>query len=279
MWPRLQRTIKKEVEISGIGVHRGEKSSVVIAPAYPNSGILFRNKHGSLSADPFSLGDSNSNTTLVGTGIKVETVEHLLSCLYGLFINNAEVHMRGDELPIGDGSAGLFYDAIKSAEVVDQKDSIRVGIVITKKLKIQESSSRFISIAPSDKLAIQCSLDWHKNIKGKYTYVHEDDNYSKIAYARTFAEKKYVNALKKKGLATRTKFGENTVDIDSGNVVDECLRHKALDILGDISLLFGFYLIGKIVAHNSGHKLHHELLKGLIDDKPSSSNRKRSRSR
>lgn len=265
MWPTFQRTIRREVVIDGVGTHKGKKSSIIIRPSLPHSGICFVTKKGRVSANISNLGEVNSNTTLDGNGVKVETVEHLLSCLYGLFISNAEVEIHGSELPIGDGSARHFYDSIMSVGVEDQEKYQRIGIVVTKTAKVKESDSRFISISPAKKLIIKCSLNWHKNITGEYTYSHEQDNYSDIAYARTFGERKYVKALRKKGLAIGTKFGENCIDIDGDEkVAEECIKHKILDILGDISLLYGFYLLGKITAVNSSHKLHHELIKRML---------------
>ena len=266
MTPLLQRTIKNAVRVSGIGIHKGKKSSVVLKPTSPNTGIRFTSKRGNLGAVHSSLEDSDSNTTLSQDKFKVETVEHLLSCLYGLFLSNVEIEMRGREVPIGDGSARHFYDAIMQTGVVDQEESCRVGLVVTEPISIVEDNS-YITIEPSEELVIDCSIDWHPNAKGRYVYTHENGNYSDIAYARTFAERKYVSKLKKAGRSMGTRFGENCVDVDdlSSMEVDECVKHKVLDILGDISLVYGYQLLGKIISKNSGHRLHHRLIKELLD--------------
>jgi UDP-3-O-[3-hydroxymyristoyl] N-acetylglucosamine deacetylase len=264
MWPTNQRTLKGEVVIDGIGTHLGKECCVRLLPANPNTGIIFTNQRWSVGADLSNIEDNLSNTTLESEGIRVETVEHLLSCLYGMFVSNAEVEMHGGEIPIGDGSARHFYDAIKEVGIVEQ-EAVRIGLVITNKRIVKDSSNRFVSISPAKNLIIESSIDWHPNIKGKYTYVHEEDSYADIAYARTYADKSYIAKLVKSGRALGTTIGENCIDIDSSkDIKEECLKHKVLDILGDISLLFGLYVIGKIKAVNSGHALHHRLIKELF---------------
>ena len=262
----IQRTLKKEVTIQGIGIHKGKRSSVRLKPASQNTGIRFTGKRGSVVALYSNIEDSESNTTISQDGFKVETVEHLLSCLYGLFLSNVEIEMRGREVPIGDGSARHFYDAITEAGIEDQEKSCRIGLAITHKTSLVEDNT-YITIEPSDQLVIDCSLDWHPNIKGRYVYAHENGSYKDIAYARTFAEQKYASKLKKAGRSMGTKFGENCIDIgDKGSMeVNECVKHKVVDILGDISLLYGYEVLGKITAKNSGHRLHHKLIKEILN--------------
>jgi len=174
--------------------------------------------------------------------------------------------MQGDELPIGDGSARHFYDAIQKAGVVDQEHSCRCGLVITEKMSMV-NGSKYVTISPSEELVIDCTIDWHPNIKGRYVYTHKEGSYSDIAYARTFAERKYIAKLKRLGRVMGAKLGENCIDISdkSSMAKDECVKHKVLDILGDFSLLYGYRLLGKITAKNSGHNLHHKLLKELLN--------------
>lgn len=260
----MQNTLRKPVKITGKGVHKGKRTSIVIKPSNPNTGVNFWSSKGWVGATVMQIEESISNTTIRNKSFKVETVEHLLSCLYGLNINNALIEMRGDELPIGDGSAKHFYDAITSVGVVDQKKSNRIKLCITKKTEYSIGKSS-ISIEPADELVIDCSLDWHPNIKGRYVYTHNEEEYKDIAYARTFAERTYFERLKKEGRAKGGILGVNTIDIDKNGKSTEYVRHKILDILGDLSLLFGFYIQGKVVAVNSGHKLHHQLVRGIID--------------
>lgn len=266
MVPTNQRTLRKEVMISGIGTHTGEKSIIRLLPSKPNMGVIFVSSRGIIGADLFALGDSRSNTSLRDNGFYVETVEHLLSCLYGMFIDNVEVEVYGTELPIGDGSARIFYEAIKEVGVKDQGVP-RAYLQITKPYTFQSSPTRSISIGPADHLKITCSLDWHPKIKGSYTYIHGSHDFTEIAYARTFADKKYVLELQKNRRALGSKAGVNFLDIEDGEPIieNEFVKHKVLDILGDISLLYGLQIQGEIISHNSGHALHHDLLRGIFN--------------
>lgn len=263
MIPSKQRTIKKEIVIQGIGTHKGGKSLIRLLPAKPNTGVYFTSSRGIIAADLFALGDNNSNTSLKRNGFYVETVEHLLSCLYGLFIDNVEVEVHGVELPIGDGSAKLFYEALLEAGIKEQNES-RNFLQITKPLHIAEDG-KCISITPSDKYKINYYLDWHERVTSSYHYVHEGSNYFDVAYARTFADKKYIKKLRHKGLALGSREGVNYIDIETGTtrVENEFVKHKVLDLIGDLSLFYGMYILGEVTAVNAGHKLHHDLLKGI----------------
>lgn len=266
MIPMKQRTLKEEIVISGIGTHTGEKSIIRLLPSKPNTGVIFVSNRGIIGADLFALGDSRSNTSLRSNGFYIETVEHLLSCLYGMFIDNVEVEVYGTELPIGDGSAKIFYDAI-SAVGVEEQSVERSYLQITRPCTFNLSPTRSISICPADQLKITCSLDWHPKIKGSYTYAHGSSDYADIAYARTFADKKYVDNLRKHRRALGSQEGVNFIDIENGEprIPDEFVKHKVLDILGDISLLYGFYILGEVIAYNSGHAIHHGLLRGILN--------------
>lgn len=263
---RNQRTLKKEVVISGIGTHTGKKSLIRLLPARCNTGVNFLSKRGVISANPFSISDSTSNTTLKNNGFYVETVEHLLSCLYGLSVDNVDVEVTGRELPIGDGSARHFYDAILDVGI-EKLNCQRMTLVISKSTTIRKKPNRLISISPAKNYSIDCSLDWHPKIVGNYIYVHEGSNYSEIAYARTFADKKYAKRIAKLGGAKGAKFGVNCIDINSDSAImeNEFVKHKTLDIIGDLSLLYQMNIHGKVVSVNSGHAMHHELIKGIFN--------------
>jgi UDP-3-O-[3-hydroxymyristoyl] N-acetylglucosamine deacetylase len=183
-----------------------------------------------------------------------------------MFITNAVVEIQGGELPIGDGSAAHFYEAISKVGVEEQSAGM-VGLCISKRRYIQEGESS-IQIEPAEDLVIDCTLDWHPNIKGRLIYRHTPEAYRSIVTARTFAEKKYLKKIQRAGRARGAVLGVNTIDIDANGPSDEYVRHKILDILGDLSLLYGFYVRGKITAINSGHKLHHRLVKEVLDVKP-----------
>lgn len=261
----LQRTIKREVIVKGIGVSTGEPSAIKLIPSGPNTGICFISSQGTAIADLSNLGDSDSNTSLNIEDFSLGYVEHLLSCLYGLFIDNVKIEVIGKEIPIGDGSAKIFYEAINRAGI-EELESARVTLHITKRKSIGGANRR-ITITPAKKLIIDYSIDWHPVIKGKYSYTHKEENYKNIAFARTFAERSHVERVRIDNKAKGLKMGENCIDIDSKDAVKskEYVKHKILDLLGDISLVHGLYIQGKITAVNAGHKLHHELAKRIIE--------------
>ena len=263
--PLVQRTIKRSVAIEGVGLTSGRRAVIELLPARANSGISFVTSKGIISADLSCLGGSDSSTILQFEGCRVKTVEHLLSCLYGLFIDNVTVKVWGGEIPIGDGSARIFYDAITKAGVYDIEDSVRVAVTISKPIRIK-GKNKSISITPSKQLSIKYSLDWHPLIKSSYTYIHKQNNYRDIAYSKTFAESSHIKNLQLKKRIKGVKVGENCIDIDSeiAEKSDEYVKHKILDLLGDLSLLCGLYLEGSIVAVNAGHAMHHELVKGIL---------------
>jgi UDP-3-O-[3-hydroxymyristoyl] N-acetylglucosamine deacetylase len=262
-----QRTIKKEVIVYGIGVNTGEPCTVKMTPSSQNTGIRFIKSKEILSADLSNLGDSNSNTSLTHGDFKLETVEHLLSCLYGLFIDNVLIEVTGKEIPIGDGSAKIFYDAISRVGIKEIPNSLRTVLKITKRITVREGTNRRITITPAKKSTIDYSIDWHPIIKGKYIYIHGGSNYEDIAFAKTFAERSHIARIKKENRAKGLEIGKNCIDIDSKDAVKskKYVKHKVLDLLGDFSLLYGLHFEGKITAVNAGHNLHHKLLKRLLD--------------
>ena len=264
MIPEAQRTLKSVAVVQGYGVHTGERSTIRLYPAKENTGVVFKSSRGLIGADLFVLGSSKSNTCLKSDGFYIETVEHLLGCLYGMFIDNVIVELYGPELPIGDGSAGIFYEVLQNAGIEEQNKS-RSYLHLARPILIEQPMNRRISITPDFMYEIHCGLTWHPRIIGEYTYIHGETDFSEIAYARTFASKDYVDALRRerRGLASRA--GENYIDIDNGEtrLDNEFVKHKVLDILGDLSLLCGVYLKASVVALNSGHGLHHQLMREI----------------
>jgi UDP-3-O-[3-hydroxymyristoyl] N-acetylglucosamine deacetylase len=261
-----QRTIKREVVIEGVGLDSGKVSKIRLVPSGPNTGISFLNSNGVISADLSCLGDDDSTTSLGLGNAKVKTVEHLLSCLYGLYIDNLKVELLvGNEIPIGDGSAKIFYDAISEVGIHEIKDSVRVMLCITEPINIR-GKNKSIKLTPSKNFIIDYLIDWHPAIKNQYTFRHTLDNYKEIAFAKTFAESSHIKNLQMKNRAKGVVVGENCIDIDSeiASNSTEFVKHKILDLLGDLSLLYGLHFQGKITAINAGHKLHHELVKRIL---------------
>lgn len=266
-----QRTLRRVVTIEGYGLSSGLPSTVSILPSGANTGISFMTPKGIIGADLSCLGDSSSSTILERGECKIDTVEHLLSCLYGLFIDNVTIRVSGGEIPIGDGSARIFYDAINEVGIKEIKDSMRVTVPITERVVIN-GKNKSISVNPSsslppNKLTIKYSLDWHPVIKNEYTYVHTAESYKDIAFARTFAQSSHIKNLRRCNGAKGVKVGKNCINIDNKTAEksDEYVRHKILDLLGDLCLMHGLHIEGSIIAVNAGHKLHYELVKGILE--------------
>ena len=275
--PTNQRTLRREVIITGNGLRTNEKCTIRLLPAKPNMGVVFVSGRGIIGADLFSLGDNFSTTCLKSNGFYLEGVEHLLSCLYGLYIDNVEVEVYGPELPQGDGSAWAYARAIQDVGLVDQA-SKRIFFKITEPVFLQEPE-RSISIIPSDAFTIHYTmgLPYPEAAHGSISFTLEGNSYMDICKARTWAEKSHIDRLFKMGRLGAKN--DNWIVINNGSIhqelryEDETMRHKVLDCIGDLSLLYGMYILGEVRAHNAGHKMHHELLKGILGDSSKCSSR------
>jgi UDP-3-O-[3-hydroxymyristoyl] N-acetylglucosamine deacetylase len=266
--PKNQRTIKEKVLITGVGTHTGNPCSVTLLPSKPNMGVVFLNSQsGCVSADLFNLSSSESCTCLSSDGIQIQTVEHLLACLYGMFIDNVDVVIEGDEIPIGDGSARIFYEAIQTAGIEEQK-APRPFFLLTHPYEVYSNGSKYIRAVPSDRLFVSYSLNNSFIPDTTYNYTHTESNFSRVAYARTFATEDYVKILRKNGLARGSVPNENYISVnqpeENSLIRQECVRHKVLDLMGDLSLFFGMYILADIEAKNAGHKMHHDFIRSVI---------------
>jgi len=265
-----QRTLKTKVEISGVGLHSGLEIRLVLYPAGENSGIRFR--RSDLPSSPeipahFENVVSTQMATVLGIGeIRISTVEHLLAALSGLGIDNLLIEVSGPEIPILDGSALPFVEAIQKAGVLRQR-ARRRKLVLRKKVqvKIQE---KWATVEPSSRLEIFGSIEWDHPSIGyqEYHYVEGQDSFEKLALARTFGFMKDVEALQKKGLVKGGSL-ESAVVLDHALVLnpeglrtpDEFARHKVLDALGDF-VLSGFAIQGYFRLHRAGHDVHRLIL-------------------
>ncbi|MEN3013905.1 MAG: UDP-3-O-acyl-N-acetylglucosamine deacetylase [Endomicrobiia bacterium] len=257
-------TLKKPVEFEGIGIHTGEPSKIKITPSeFPGSGIYFFISDKKINLSLENIKDTNLCTTIGTFSFKISTVEHLLSTLYGLFINDVEIHViKGREIPILDGSAKLFVKKILEAGLKRTNSKIKIiQIVKSSTFKINNS---LYKISPSRKFEIVCSL---KTEKSKYLndkiskFIFTSSNYIKnIAPAKTFCLFDDIKNIlsSKKGLGGSL---DNVIVVDSDRVINpeiltykknECLRHKILDFLGDLSFL-KVYFKGKFEIINPGH--------------------------
>lgn len=271
-----QRTIAKNVQVTGIGIHSGKKVTMNLYPAQADYGIQFKRVDLKdapvLKADAMSVGATENNTTIGGGVNAVHTVEHLLSVLYGLGINNVFIEIDGPEVPIMDGSGASFVFLLKETGIQTLNKSKKFLVVLeTVTVKVDD---KWATIEPASKLIIDSTIVFtHPLIKTQNkTFEFSCENYIKeIGRARTFGLLRDVDMLKRKGLIKGGSL-DNAIVLDEFKVVnseglrfvDEFVRHKILDTIGDISLL-GHEVAGKITTYKSGHNLHNLLCRKLLE--------------
>ena len=275
-----QRTLKKPVHCSGVGVHSGKQVNLTIKPAPSNHGIKFIRTDlpdcPSISAH-FNMVVDTSLATVIGVdGFIVSTIEHLMACLAGLSIDNALIGVDAYEMPIMDGSAGPFTEMITAAGIKKQ-NAPKCFFVIKKPIELQKDG-KFVGIYPSQNYQITCSIEYDHDLIKKQTYSVDlsDQVFEReICRARTFGFLHDYEYLKRHGLARGVSLN-NVIVIDSHKVVndgglryqDEFVRHKILDCIGDFSLL-GMPILGHVVAEKSGHAFNHAFLKEFFTQKES----------
>lgn len=273
-----QRTLARNVECTGIGLHSGKKVNLTIKPAPVNHGIKFVRMDlphkPVISAHFRNVVDTSLATTLGADGVIVSTVEHLMATFTGLSIDNALVEMDAYEAPIMDGSAEPFTAMLQGAGIKAQSGK-RYTFVVKKPIEMEEGDKK-VGLYPSNALKISYTIEFdHPLVKRQsYTISLTDSLFEKeISRARTFGFLDEVNYLKQNGFARGGSL-ENAVVLDQDKILndeglryaDEFVRHKVLDCIGDLSLL-GMPFIGHIVAYKSGHALNHALLRRFIDQK------------
>jgi UDP-3-O-[3-hydroxymyristoyl] N-acetylglucosamine deacetylase len=260
-----QRTIRKEVTLDGIGLHSGKPVRVTLKPAPPDSGFVFHVGGERIPAAPESVFDSNYATTLGRGRDHVKTVEHLLAAAGGLGIDNLDIHVEGSEVPAMDGSAKPFVSLILSAGRV-QLNARRRPITIPYPIRVG-TESRWLTIVPSDRLRISYTLDNDHPAIGTQalSWVATERSFIEdFAPARTYGFLKDLGPIRRRGLAQGVSL-DNTIGIDNGGVLnrlryrDEFVRHKVLDLVGDMSLL-GRPVLGHVIGRNAGHALNYELV-------------------
>ncbi len=272
-----QKTLKGPVSIEGAGIHTGKKITVTFKPSPANSGINFirvdlpnRPLINIQSLDLERLNLKNSRRTVVGAGdVEVHTVEHLMSALCALEIDNIIIETDGIELPALDGSAKGFFDALKSAGIKEH-DSPK-NILVVKDPVWVEGEDSFLGVFPCDEFKVSYALSYKKPriLEGLYSIsVDEKSFYDQIAAARTFCFEEEALALLKMGLGRGANY-ENTLVLGECGPVrnryrfeDEPIRHKILDLIGDLYLT-GSPIRGRVIAIKSGHKLNVELVRKL----------------
>jgi UDP-3-O-[3-hydroxymyristoyl] N-acetylglucosamine deacetylase len=261
-----QQTIRKPVTVDGIGLHSGRPVRVVLGPAAADTGIVFRAPDsGPIPAAPESVVDSHYATTLGRGEARIQTVEHLLAAAAGLGIDNLEVRVDGAEIPAMDGSAKPFVSALLSAGRTRQ-GARRRPVTIPYPIRVG-MDGRWLVIVPSDRLRISYTLDNEHPAIGvqALTWTVTDRSFVEaFAPARTYGFLKDLGAIRKRGLARGVSL-DNTIGVGDAGVLnglrfrDEFVRHKVLDLLGDLALL-GRPVLGHVIARNGGHALNYGLV-------------------
>ncbi len=271
-----QRTLAKEVKVTGIGLHSGKKVTMNLIPQDSDFGIKFIrtdiSNSKAMKANALTVGTTENATTL-GSGIEaIHTVEHLLGTLYGLGINNVLIEIDGPEVPIMDGSGASFIFLFKETGIKNLNRSKKF-LVILDTVRV-EKDGKWAQFEPHSNLAIDSTIVFaHPAIKTqRFGFEFSCENFiHDIARARTFGFARDVDMLKRKGLIKGGSL-DNAIVLDDYKVMNteglrfdnEFVRHKILDTIGDVSLL-GYEIAGKITTYKSGHNLHNLLCRKLLE--------------
>ena len=262
-----QQTIRKAVSLEGVGLHSGKPARITLSPAPPSSGIVFRIRPDGepIPAAPESVVDSHYATSIGKNGTRIQTVEHLMAAAAGLGIDNLDVEVDGCEIPAADGSAKPFVSLLALAGRVPQAAQRR-PLVIPCPIRVG-SGGRWIQIVPSASFTISYTLDnEHPAIGTQALSCRPSERLfiDEFAPARTYGFLRDLGLMRKNGLARGGSL-DNAVVLDQRGALnglryrDEFVRHKMLDLIGDLALL-GRPLVGHVVARNAGHSLNLELL-------------------
>jgi UDP-3-O-[3-hydroxymyristoyl] N-acetylglucosamine deacetylase len=274
-----QRTLKTRIDVVGVGLHTGRKIRMQVLPAAADSGIRFvrtdlRTEHNdaSITMGPegtVRISRADHATTLSGDGFSISTVEHLMAAFRGLGVDNAIVQLSDAEVPIMDGSAAPFVYLIKEAGLRDLGVPRRV-IRMTRAVSVMDGD-REVTIYPADHFRITYTIDFAHPAIGRQSLSRSIDErtfVNELAPARTFCLLKDVQMLRQRGLALGGSLANAVVVGDTGPLNslrfhDEFVRHKALDLVGDLALM-GHPIIGHVVAHRAGHEMNSRLLIELM---------------
>jgi len=273
---RFETTIQRPVEASGIGLHSGVAVSIRILPAPPSTGIVFLRT----DLDGFPVPASwryvarvSYATSLMRQGVLISTTEHLLSVFYSMGVDNAYVEIDNLEVPILDGSGKPFVELLRAAGLKSyrrRKRFLRIRRPVT-----VEAGSKRISILPADAFVLTCDVFFDHPMIGKGSLDMEvtPERYAEeIAPARTFGFSYELDQMRNMGLIRGASL-ENAICFDPSGVqnpeglrfADECCRHKALDLIGDLALI-GKPLLGHVIAERAGHAMHTALVARIMSD-------------
>jgi UDP-3-O-[3-hydroxymyristoyl] N-acetylglucosamine deacetylase len=275
-----QRTLKSLIRATGVGLHSGLKVAMTLRPAAPDTGIVFRRvdlpEPVDLRADAFGVGDTRLASCLERDGVKVGTVEHLMSAFAGLGIDNAYVDVDAPELPIMDGSAGPFVFLIQSAGIEEQP-AAKKFVRVKSPIEVRDGD-KWARLDPYEGFRLSFSIVFQHPLMEKSgtsaTVDFAENSYVRdVARARTFGFSQEVEMLQEAGLALGGSL-DNAIVMDEYRMLnpdglrlsDEFVKHKLLDAVGDLYLL-GHPLLAAFSAHKSGHALNNKLLRALLAER------------
>ncbi len=271
----LQRTIRKAVEVKGIGLHSGEPTSLVFRPAPPQTGIYIVRSDlpGSpaVAAKAEFVQATSMATTLGCPEFSVSTVEHCLSALAAFRIDNLFIELHGPEIPIGDGSARIFLEALLKVGIVEQEES-RLYAYITQPIYFG-NDEKHAYVVPYNGLRVTCTIEFPHCRIGRQKMdldINEHSFARDIAKARTFGFLKDSEKLRERGLARGASL-DNAIVLDTRDILnpdglrysDEFVRHKVLDALGDLVTL-GYPMMGHLILYKAGHDLMNRLVRKIL---------------
>lgn len=274
----LQRTIRRKISLEDVGIHTGSRVKITILPADAGDGVVFiRDDLGNkkIPAHHSKVKNTELATTIIEGEASVSTIEHLMATFYALAIDNVTIRINGPEVPVIDGSAAPFVELINSDGIASAGGK-RIAAKITSEIGV-ESNGSWAKLEPAKNgFFIDYTIVYENRHIGTQHFAFEltpEIFETEIAPARTFGLLEDVNEMRSKGLAMGGSL-ENAVVISGDGVInpeglrfpDECVRHKCLDAIGDLAL-FGMPIIGKFTAYKSGHRLNHELVSKLAQQK------------
>ncbi|PIP78883.1 MAG: UDP-3-O-[3-hydroxymyristoyl] N-acetylglucosamine deacetylase [Gammaproteobacteria bacterium CG22_combo_CG10-13_8_21_14_all_40_8] len=274
-----QRTLKTIIRATGVGLHTGDKVYLTLRPAPVDSGIIFRRVDldpvVEIDARPENVGDTTLSTCLIKDDVRISTVEHLLSAMAGLGIDNAYIDVSAPEVPIMDGSAGPFVFLIQSAGVEEQNKA-KQFIRIKKRVEVREGD-KYAVFQPHEGFKVAFGIDFKHPLfvgdRQNATIDFSTTSFVKeVSRARTFGFVKDIEYLRSNNLALGGSMS-NAIVLDDYRVLNEdglrydneFVRHKILDCIGDLYLL-GKSLVGSFEGYKSGHKLNNQLIRALVAD-------------
>ncbi len=272
----LQRTIRTRVEVKGIGLHTGKDATLTFCPAPANTGVYFVRSdlpgRPALKAHAGSVNATTMATTVGGPHFSVSTIEHCLSTLAAFRIDNLFIELDGPEIPIGDGSAKTFLDALLKAGMIEQEEPRKYAYI--NQTIYYGDSDKHAYITPYNGLRVTATIEFSHPRIGRQTMdidINEQSFVREVAQARTFGFMKDVEMLRSKGLALGGSM-DNAIVLDQEEILnkeglrfpDEFVRHKVLDALGDLVTL-GMPLMGHVVLYKAGHDLMNKLVRKILE--------------